>query len=82
MGNERDYDGEYERDREQELEFDNSWSSLAKEGQVYEFEKLTPVPANYYQKRKVTNSSLSAIEEYRGSAAAPRFNFSPSKTNL
>ena len=80
MGNERDYDGEYQRDRESESEFDDGWDSLASEGKVYEFTKLTPIPSNYYQKQQVTNYSLSLMEQYQGTEK-PQFDYSTEQTN-
>ena len=80
MGNERDYDGEYQRDRESESEFDDGWSSLASEDKVYEFTKLTPTPPNYYQKQQVTNYSLSLMEQYQGTEK-PKFYYSTEQTN-
>ena len=73
MGNERDYDGEYEKDRHRQPENEVSWDSLAKEDKVYEFTKLTPTPPGYYQKRQVTQNSLDIMEGYGKSAYLPQF---------
>ena len=73
MGNERDYDGEYERNRHKQPENEVSWDSLAKEDKVYEFTKLTPTPPDHYRKRQVTQNSLNVIEGYGKSAYVPQF---------
>ena len=78
MGNERDYDGEYEKDRHKQPENEVSWDSLAKEDKVYEFTKLTPTPPDHYQKKQVTKNSLDIMEGYGKSAYVPQF-YSPEK---
>ena len=73
MGNERDYDGEYEKEKRKQPENEVSWDSLAKEDKVYEFTKLTPTPPDHYQKKQVTKNSLAVIEGYGASAYVPQF---------
>ena len=72
MGRERDYDGEYEQERNKQYKKEVSWSGLAKEDRVYSF-KLTPAPPGYYLKRQVTKNSLEMMEGYKGAAIKPQF---------
>ena len=72
MGNERDYDGEYEQERNKQYKKEVSWSGLAKEDRVYSF-KLTPAPPGYYKKQQVTKNSLEVMEGYKGAAIKPQF---------
>ena len=81
MGRERDYDGEYERERGKQYKKEVSWSGLAKEDRVYEF-KLTPAPPGYYKKQQVTKNSLEMMEGYQGAAIKPQFYSLDDRTEL
>ena len=79
MGNERDYDDEYEQERGKQYKNEVSWSGLAKEDRVYEF-KLTPTPPGYYKKRQATKNSLEVMEGYKDAPIKPQFYTLENKT--
>lgn len=72
MGNQRDYDGEYERRKDKQTEFNSNWSSLAPPDKNWSFTKLTPVKPGDYQPGQVTLDSIAILKKYRNIAPPPK----------